>query len=63
MGSDGVEGLHAIKKVGEKTIAEFEATSILYAMPKFATEKGYADIIAPNYEIKDHLLNFVRKEY
>ncbi len=60
MGSDGVNGLGAIKRVGGKTIAEAEETCILYAMPKFAAEKGYADFILPNYEIKDKITSFIK---
>ncbi|MFX0003326.1 MAG: chemotaxis-specific protein-glutamate methyltransferase CheB [Candidatus Hodarchaeota archaeon] len=60
MGSDGVEGLGAIKRVGGKTITEAEETCILYAMPKFAAEKGYADYILPNYEIKDQIIKFMK---
>ena len=60
MGSDGVEGLGAIKRVGGKTIAEAEETSILYAMPKFATEKGFADFILPNYKISEKILEFLK---
>ena len=59
MGSDGVNGLGAIQKVGGKTIAESEETCILYAMPKFAAEKGLADFILPNYLIQDYIIKFV----
>lgn len=61
MGSDGVEGLGAIKRIGGKAIAESEETCILYAMPKFAAEKGYTDYILPNYNIKDYILKFVKR--
>jgi two-component system chemotaxis response regulator CheB len=63
MGSDGVNGLGAIKQVGGKTIAEAEETCILYAMPKFAAEKGYADFILPNYEIKDKITTYIKSEH
>ena len=59
MGADGVNGLGAIQKVGGKTIAESEETCILYAMPKFAAEKGLADFILPNYLVKDYIIKFV----
>lgn len=62
MGSDGVEGLGAIKRVGGKTIAESEETSILYAMPKFATEKGFADVVLPNYKIAEQILDFINRK-
>jgi two-component system chemotaxis response regulator CheB len=60
MGSDGVEGLGAIKRLGGKTIAEAEETSILYAMPKFAAEKGFANYVLPNYQISEKILQFIR---
>ncbi len=61
MGSDGVEGLGAIKKVGGQTIAEAEETSILYAMPKFAAEKGFANFVLPNFKISEKVLEFIKK--
>ncbi len=59
MGADGVNGLAAIQKVGGKTIAESEETCILFAMPKFAAEKGFADFILPNYKIPEFILKFI----
>ena len=61
MGSDGVNGLGTIKRLGGKTIAEAEETCILFAMPKFAAEKGYADNVLPNFKIAEmiHNLNYV----
>ena len=59
MGSDGVEGLGAIKRLGGKTIAEGAETCILFAMPKIAAEKGYANFVLPNYEIHDQILKFI----
>ena len=58
MGSDGVEGLGAIKNSGGNTVTESEETSILYAMPKFAAEKGFADLILPNHDIHNKILEF-----
>ncbi|MFW9822136.1 MAG: chemotaxis-specific protein-glutamate methyltransferase CheB [Candidatus Thorarchaeota archaeon] len=60
MGSDGVEGLGVIKKFGGHTIAESEETSILYAMPKFAAGKGYAQKVLPNHEIYQEIINFLK---
>jgi len=59
MGTDGVEGLGAIKRLGGKTIAESEETCILFAMPKTAAEKGYANFVLPNYEIHERILKFI----
>ncbi len=47
MGGDGTEGLREIKKQGGKTIAQDEATSIVYGMPKVAREAGVVDVVAP----------------
>ncbi len=60
MGEDGVEGLGAIQKAGGNTIAESEETCILYGMPKFAAERGFANIILPNYKIIEYILGFAR---
>ena len=58
MGSDGVEGLGAIRSSGGNTIAESEETCILYAMPRFAAEKGFADLKLPNYKIAMKIIDF-----
>jgi len=51
MGSDGVEGLKAIKQAGGSTLAEDESTCIVYGMPKIAVEKKVVDKILPLPEI------------
>jgi len=61
MGKDGVEGLIAIKESGGKTIAESEETSILYGMPKIAKERQAANLIVPNYKIKDIMIQFAKR--
>lgn len=47
MGSDGVEGLRAIKEAGGVTVAESEETSVLFGMPKEAIEKKVAQYVLP----------------
>ncbi|MFX0024034.1 MAG: chemotaxis-specific protein-glutamate methyltransferase CheB [Candidatus Hermodarchaeota archaeon] len=61
LGDDGAAGLEAIKKEGGKTIAESEQTCVVYGMPKAAVKRGAANLIVPNYEIKDHMMNFAKK--
>jgi two-component system chemotaxis response regulator CheB len=47
MGADGAKGLLAMKKAGARTIAQDEATSAVYGMPKAAFEIGAVDTVAP----------------
>ena len=47
MGSDGVEGLLALRQAGGLTLAQDEASSIIFGMPRVALEKGAADIALP----------------
>ena len=47
MGRDGVDGLRAIRKAGGRTIAESEATAVVYGMPGAAVEAGLADFVLP----------------
>ena len=45
MGEDGAAGLGQIKAAGGITIAQDEASCIVYGMPKAAVDRGYADRI------------------
>jgi two-component system chemotaxis response regulator CheB len=47
MGRDGVDGLRAIRRVGGRTIAESEATAVVYGMPGAAVAAGLADFVLP----------------
>ena len=60
MGADGVNGLDLIRKYGGKTIAESKETCILYGMPKIAADRGVADLIVPNYEVKLHMIKHAK---
>ncbi len=42
MGEDGADGLGAIKASGGITIAQDEASCVVYGMPKVAVERGFA---------------------
>jgi len=56
MGNDGAEGTKIIKKAGGITIAQDEASSMIYGMPLAAIETGCVDIILPLNEIAQKLI-------
>jgi len=56
MGSDGVEGLRAIRGAGGRTLAESEESCVIYGMPKAAVEAGVVDRVVPLPRIADEIL-------
>ena len=56
MGRDGAEGLLALKRRGWWTVAQDEASSVVWGMPKAALEMGAAEAVAPLDEIADSLV-------
>ena len=47
MGKDGAQGLLAMRKQGAFTLAQDEASSIVFGMPKEAIDIGAAEMVAP----------------
>jgi two-component system chemotaxis response regulator CheB len=56
MGSDGSEGLLEIRKAGGITLAQDEASSVVYGMPKVADAIGAVDHILPLEHIAQALI-------
>ena len=56
MGDDGAQGIKEIKERGGVTIAQNEATSVIFGMPKAAIEKGAIKIVAPLGEIAARIM-------
>jgi two-component system response regulator WspF len=61
MGRDGAEGLLTLRQNGWTTIAQDQATSIVYGMPKAAAEIGAAQKILPENEIAPALIQWTEK--
>jgi two-component system chemotaxis response regulator CheB len=51
MGRDGARGLLTMRKAGARTLAQDEATSVVFGMPKVAVELGAVERVAPLDEI------------
>ena len=47
MGSDGANGLLALRKAGARTFAQDEKTSVVYGMPRVAFEVGATEKVFP----------------
>jgi two-component system chemotaxis response regulator CheB len=56
MGTDGVEGLRAIRAAGGRTLAESEESCVIYGMPKAALEAGVAERAVPLSLMADEIL-------
>jgi two-component system chemotaxis response regulator CheB len=56
MGRDGAEGIRHIKALGGTTMAQNEASSIVYGMPRAAIETSCVDHILPPEAIRDELV-------
>jgi two-component system chemotaxis response regulator CheB len=56
MGDDGARGLEEMKAAGARTIAQDEASSVVFGMPKEAIARGCVDRIAPLSQIAAELL-------
>lgn len=61
MGADGARGLLKMRQAGCKTIAQDEASSVVWGMPGAAVELGAADKVAPLQEVAGLLLRSALK--
>ncbi len=62
MGNDGAGGLLNMRQNGAHTIAQDEASSIVFGMPKEAIEKGAAEKVVPLSNIAQTLIMFAQNK-
>lgn len=62
MGQDGAEGMLAMKNAGARNIAQDEASSVVFGMPKVAYEKGGADRLVSLENIASSLLGLLTEK-
>jgi two-component system chemotaxis response regulator CheB len=60
MGADGADGTRAVKLAGGRTIAQDEASALIYGMPRAAFETGCVDMVLPLSEIPATLVALCR---
>lgn len=62
MGSDGARGLLAMRQAGARTLAQDEASSVVFGMPKVAFEIGGAEKLVALDRIADSVLQWLNKK-
>ena len=62
MGGDGATGIEQMKAAGARTLAQDEATSAVYGMPKRAVETGCVDSVLPIDDIASGILETITTE-
>lgn len=60
MGEDGIAGLRLLKRGGSTVIAQDEASSVVFGMPKAAIEAGVVDRVLPIEAMADRITALVR---
>lgn len=61
MGTDGTKGLRLLKRGGCPSIAQDQATSVVYGMPKEAVQAGLVDVVSPLSQVAGAIFKMVRE--
>jgi two-component system chemotaxis response regulator CheB len=61
MGADGAAGMLEMRRAGARTLAQDEASSVVWGMPRVAWENGGAEVLKPLDQVADHLLRLLRE--
>ena len=56
MGADGAQGLLKMRQAGARTIAQNEATCVVFGMPREAIELGAAEQVLPLLAVPEAIL-------
>jgi two-component system chemotaxis response regulator CheB len=59
MGADGAAGMLAMRQAGARTLAQDQATSVVFGMPKVAFERGAAERLLPIDRIPAEVMNLL----
>ena len=62
MGRDGADGMKKLQDAGAITIAQDEATCVIYGMPKAAVEEQAVQLVLPLYDIGSELIRLSANE-
>ncbi len=62
MGKDGAAGMLEMKKAGAFTVAQDEASCVVFGMPREAIRLGGVDKVVPLHDIPRTLMNFLNSE-
>jgi len=60
MGDDGANGLLSMRKAGSRTIAQDEASCVVFGMPKEAIERGAAEAVVPLSDVTQTMIKFAQ---
>ncbi len=61
MGDDGADAMGEMKRAGAPTIAQDEASSVVWGMPGEAVKRGHADEVLPLHSIAERILHHVAR--
>ncbi len=59
MGSDGAQGMLRMKRAGARTVAQNEASCVVFGMPREAIRLGAADQVLPLARISAELMGLI----
>ena len=59
MGKDGAAGMREMHDAGARTVAQDEATCVVFGMPKEAIAQGGVDEVVPLQGVARHVLNLL----